>query len=264
MIHSYKCVISSYCEKKYCLTRSTLSSDTRCRPAPFPLQRRPVVWNCWYQRLMLLGDGGSLFELSPECPLNRNNWFVLHKLQHTKRLLLQSRHYRFVTSQTEREEGSEIAHAHETWTSAVSFHVGKLTSACVFIAVMADWNRSNHFDTPCRCNWYMNPQNYRYAWGKIQILFQDIQRSSLSTRLDIKAAGLQWFITVSGIEKKSLETIRQTSNDHEVTQWRHLLCSAKQTVQIHYLAHHNLTHCGRVKLICVFNTVKLGTSASSP
>ena len=166
---------------------------------------------------------------------------------------------------TDRERRGEwIAHAHKTWTPAVSFHVGKLTSACVFIAVMADWNRSNHFDTPCRCNWYMNPQNYRYAWGKIQILFQDIQRSSLSTRLDIKAAGLQWFITVSGIEKKSLETIRQTSNDHEVTQWRHLLCSAKQTVQIHYLAHHNLTHCGRVKLICVFNTVKLGTSASSP
>jgi len=25
-----------------------------------------------------------------------------------------------------------------------------------------------------------------------------------------------------------------------------------------------LTHCGRVSQICVFNTVKLGTSASSP
>jgi len=45
---------------KYCLTRSTLSSDTRDRPALFPLQRHPAVWNCWYQRLMLLGDGGSL------------------------------------------------------------------------------------------------------------------------------------------------------------------------------------------------------------
>ena len=27
---------------------------------------------------------------------------------------------------------------------------------------------------------------------------------------------------------------------------------------------HNLTHCGRVTQICVSNTVKLGTSASSP
>jgi hypothetical protein len=26
---------------------------------------------------------------------------------------------------------------------------GKLIHACVFKAVMADWNRSNHFDTPC-------------------------------------------------------------------------------------------------------------------
>jgi hypothetical protein len=35
-------------------------SDTCGSPALFPLQRHPVVWNCWYQRLMLLGDGGSL------------------------------------------------------------------------------------------------------------------------------------------------------------------------------------------------------------
>ena len=46
--------------RKDCLTRSTLSPDTGGRPALFPLQRHPVVWNCWYQRLMLLGDEGSL------------------------------------------------------------------------------------------------------------------------------------------------------------------------------------------------------------
>jgi len=46
--------------RKDCLTRFTVSSDTRGRPALFPLQRHPVVWDCWYQRLMLLGDGGSL------------------------------------------------------------------------------------------------------------------------------------------------------------------------------------------------------------
>ena len=34
--------------------------------------------------------------------------------KHTKRFLLRSRHYRFVPSQTEREEGSGIAHAHKT------------------------------------------------------------------------------------------------------------------------------------------------------
>jgi len=46
--------------RKDCLTRSTLCSDTCGRPTLFLLQRHPVVWNCWYQRLMLLGDGGSL------------------------------------------------------------------------------------------------------------------------------------------------------------------------------------------------------------
>jgi len=46
--------------RKDCLTPFTLSSDTRGRPVLFPLQRHSVVWNCWYQRLMLLGDGGSL------------------------------------------------------------------------------------------------------------------------------------------------------------------------------------------------------------
>jgi hypothetical protein len=134
--------------RKDCLIRSTFSSDTRGRPALFTLQRHPIVWNCWYRSLMLLGiflyKGKSNFlkllipasnaigrwgitvELSPECPLNKNNWFVLPKLQHTKRLLLRSRHYRFVTSQTDREEGSGIAHAHKTWTHAVSFHVGNL------------------------------------------------------------------------------------------------------------------------------------------
>jgi hypothetical protein len=46
--------------RKDCLILSTLSSDTRGRPALFPLQRHPVVWNCWYHRLMLLADGRSL------------------------------------------------------------------------------------------------------------------------------------------------------------------------------------------------------------
>ena len=47
--------------RKECLIHSALSSDTRGRSALFPLQRHPVVWNCWYQCLMLLGDdGGSL------------------------------------------------------------------------------------------------------------------------------------------------------------------------------------------------------------
>jgi len=73
-----------------------------------------------------IGRWGITVELSLECPLNINNWFMLHKMQYTKRFLLQGHHYRFVPSQTKREEGSGIAHAHKTWTPAVSLHMGNL------------------------------------------------------------------------------------------------------------------------------------------
>jgi len=151
-------------QRKDCLTRSTLSSDTRDRPALFPLQRHPVVWNCWYQRLMLLGDGGSLLNCCRNARWNRNNWFMLYKLQHTKRLLLRCRHYCFVTSQTERERRGE-------WDCACAQNLniccfvprGKLTSACVLKTVMADWNRSNNFDTlyMSRC---MVPWTSKQQW----------------------------------------------------------------------------------------------------
>jgi hypothetical protein len=55
--------------------------------------------------------------------VNRNNWFTLRKLQHTKRFLPWSRHFLFLTSRTERErEKSGIAHAMKTWIPSVSFH----------------------------------------------------------------------------------------------------------------------------------------------
>ena len=117
-------------------------------PALFPLQRHPVVWNCWYQRLMLLGDGGITVELSPECLLNWNNWFMLHKSQHTKRVLLRSRHYPRITSQTERGGERDCAWT-ENLNTCCFVPCGKLISACFFKAAMADWNRSNHFDTSC-------------------------------------------------------------------------------------------------------------------
>ena len=40
-------------------------------------------------------------------------------------------------------------------------------------------------------------------------------------------------------------------------------CNSVFDVKV-WLTHYMLTHCGRVTQICVFNTVKLGTSASSP
>jgi len=43
-----------------------------------------------------------------------------------------------------------------------------------------------------------------------------------------------------------------------------LLCLLGELVEMIGLWISFLTHCGRVTQICVFNTVKLGTSASSP
>jgi len=40
--------------------------------------------------------------------------------------------------------------------------------------------------------------------------------------------------------------------------------SSKHGKQESQTAFYSLTHCGRVRQICVFNTVKLGTSAISP
>jgi hypothetical protein len=104
--------------RKDCLTRSTLSSDTRGRPALFPLQSHPVVWNCWYLRLMLLGDGGS--------PLNcRRNarW-------------------------RETTDSCFTNCSTQNVNTCCFVPCGRLTFVCVLKAVMADWNCSNHFDTP--------------------------------------------------------------------------------------------------------------------
>ena len=108
------------------LTRSTLSSDTRGRPALFPLQRHPVVWNCWYQRLMLLGDGGSLLncrrnarwtETTDSCFTNcsTQNAFcsgvaIIALLRHRPR----------------EKRGVGLRMRTKTWIPAVSFHVGNL------------------------------------------------------------------------------------------------------------------------------------------
>ena len=132
MLHAYKCSMCAPLVARHTSRRQSSSCHTVISmsgvmfPHFFPLQRHPVVWNCWYQRLMLLGDGGSLLNFRRNARwTEKKNWFMLHKLQHTQRFPLRSRHYRCVTSQTEREEGSGIAHEQKTWTP-VSFHVGNL------------------------------------------------------------------------------------------------------------------------------------------
>jgi len=134
--------------RKYCLTRSTLSSDTHGSPALFPLQRHPVVWNCWYQRLMLLGDGGSLLncrryarwtETTDSCFTNcsTQNAFcsgvaIMALLRHRPR------------------EKRRVGLRMRTKLEHLPFRsIWDLISVCLLKAVMADWNCSNHFNTPC-------------------------------------------------------------------------------------------------------------------
>ena len=68
---------------------------------------------------------------------------------HTKRFLLRSRHYRCVTSQDRKEEGSVLRMSRNFEHLLFRSMWGNLTCACVFKTVMADGNPSNHFDTPC-------------------------------------------------------------------------------------------------------------------
>jgi hypothetical protein len=83
-----------------------------------------------------IGRLGTTVELSPECPaeqkqLIRASQISAHKTPSAPEPPLS---LCYVTDR-EREEGSEMAHAHKTWTSAVSFRVGKLTSARILKAV---------------------------------------------------------------------------------------------------------------------------------
>ena len=48
-----------------------------------------------------------------------------------------------------------------------------------------------------------------------------------------------------------------------ISRW-HFIIISYTAFRLKFLPYTPLTHCGRVTQICVFNTVKLGTSASSP
>ena len=51
---------------------------------------------------------------------------------------------------------------------------------------------------------------------------------------------------------------------HKKRHWVHPVGSRRLLNGQLYKLYEDLTHCGQVTQICVFNTVKLGTSASSP
>ena len=155
--------------RKDCLIRSTLSSDTRGRPALYPLQRHPVLWNCWYQSLMLLRDGGDHCWIVAVMPaeqkqLIRASQIAAHKTPSAPESPL-SRCY--VTDRKRRGEW-DCACA-QNLNTCCFLPCGKFTSACVLVAVMAGWKRSNNFDTPCNTLSPMLPVSRLYVYFKFTL-----------------------------------------------------------------------------------------------
>jgi len=94
---------------------------------------------------------GITVELSPACPLNRKklipaSQIAAHKTPSAPESPLS------LCYVTDRERRGEWDCACAQNVNTCSFvPCGKLTSACILKAVMADWNRSNHFDTLSIC-----------------------------------------------------------------------------------------------------------------
>ena len=126
MIHAYKC----WCVHPWSHGTHRGDSPNSCHTLIsmsgavlhfFSFTMHPVVWNCWYQRLMPLGDGGSLLN----CRRNAR-W-------------TETTDSCFTNCSTQNAFGSGaaiIAHAQKTLNTCCFLPCGKLTSAGVFKAVM--------------------------------------------------------------------------------------------------------------------------------
>jgi hypothetical protein len=135
----------------------------------------PLSETYWYQHLMLLGDGESLLnrrrnarwtETIDSCFTNCS----------TQNAFCSGVTIIAVTSQIEREVGSGNAHAHKTNTCCFTAR-GKLTFVCVFKTVMADWNRSNHSDTPCSYIYRQIIFPFLFSWNSYSYLTHNCQQS---------------------------------------------------------------------------------------
>ena len=149
MIHAYKCAISSDCEEK---THSFHAFFWHTRPSyTFSFTKAPRCLKLLIPASNATGRWGITVELSPKCSLNRNNWFVLHKLQHKTPSAPESPlSLCYVTDRERRGEWGCACAQNLNTCCVVPWR--KLTSACVLIAVMGDWNSSNNFDTSCTLN----------------------------------------------------------------------------------------------------------------
>jgi hypothetical protein len=97
-----------------------------------------------------LGEGGSL-QLSPECPAEQKQLIRASQIAaHQTPSTLESPLSLCCVIDRERRGKWDCACAQNV-NACCFVPCGKLTSACVLIAVMADWNSSSHFDTLCIC-----------------------------------------------------------------------------------------------------------------
>lgn len=127
-----------------------LTRSTSCTFSPF--QKKHLCLKLLIPTSNAVGRWGITLKLWLEGPLNRNNCFMFRKLQHTKHSLFRSRHFLFVTSLAEWEEGRGESGdcACDLNLNPCSFvPCGKHTSACISKAGMVAWNRSNDFGTRC-------------------------------------------------------------------------------------------------------------------
>ena len=124
--------------RKDCLTRSTLSSDTRGRPALFSFTKAPRCLKLLIPASNAIGRWGITVELSRECPLNRNNWFRASQISaHKTPSALESPLSLCYVKDRERRGEWDCA-CPQNLNTCCFVPCGKLTSVCVLIAVMAE------------------------------------------------------------------------------------------------------------------------------
>jgi hypothetical protein len=95
------------------------------RPALFPLQRHPVVWSYWYQRLMLLGGRGSLLNCRQNARWTETTDLCFTNCS-TQNTFCSGVAIIAVLCHRGRENRGVGMRMHTTLTPAVSFHVGNL------------------------------------------------------------------------------------------------------------------------------------------
>ena len=138
-------------QRKDCFTHSTLSSDTRGRPALFPLQRHPRCLKLLLPASNAIGRWGITVELSPEWPAEQKqlihaSQIAVHKTPSAPESPLS---LCYVTDRERR--GEWVCACVQNLNTCCFVPCGKLTSACVLIAVMAD------SAPPCRMGLSNNP-----------------------------------------------------------------------------------------------------------